>query len=74
MCVGGAGERRGVYRGLVRKLDGKRPLGRPRCRWEDNIKMDLQEVGCVGMDLIELAQDRGRWWAFVTAVMNLQVP
>ena len=54
------GERRGVYRVLVGKPEGKRPLGRPRRRWEDNIKMDLQEVGCGGMDLIELAQDRDR--------------
>ena len=52
------GERRGVYRDLVGKSEGKRPLGRPRHRWEDNIKMDLQEVGCRGMDWIELAQDR----------------
>jgi hypothetical protein len=52
----------------------KRPLGRPRRRWEDNIKMDLQEVGCGVVDWIELAQDRNRWWALVTAVMNLQVP
>jgi len=51
-----------------------RPLGRPRHRWEDNIKMDLQEVGCGGMDWIELAQDRERWQALVTAVMNLRVP
>ena len=52
---------------------GKRPLGRPRCRWED-IKMDLQEVGCGGMDWIKLAQDRDRWWTLVNAVMYLWVP
>ena len=51
-----------MYRVLVGKPEGKRPLGRPRCRWEDNIKTDLQEMGCGGMDWIELAQDRGRWW------------
>ena len=56
------------------KPEGKRPLGRPRHRWEDNIKMDLQEVGCGGMDLIELAQDRDRWWAIVNVEMNLRVP
>jgi len=55
------GERRGVYRDLVGKPEGKRPLGRPRCRWEDNIKMGIQEVGCGDMDWIELAQDRDRW-------------
>jgi len=55
------GERRGIYRVLVEKPEGKRPLGRPRRRWEDNIKRDLQEVGCGGMDWIELAQDRNRW-------------
>jgi len=54
-------EGRGVYRVLMGKPEGKRPLGRPRRRWEDNIKMDLQEVGCGGMDWIELAQDRDRW-------------
>ena len=54
--------------------EGKRPLGRPRPRWEDNIKMDVQEVGCEGMDWIELAQDRDRWRALVTVVMNLRVP
>jgi hypothetical protein len=64
------GERRGVYRVLVGKSGGKRPLGRPRCRWEDNINMDLQEVGCGGMDWIELAQDRDRWGALVNVVMN----
>jgi hypothetical protein len=57
----------------VGKPEGKRPLGRPRCRWED-IKMDLQEVGCSGMDWIGLAQDRDRWRALVNAVMNLRVP
>ena len=57
------GQGRGVYRVLVGKLEGKRPLRRPRLRWEDNIKMDLQEVGCGGMDWIELAQDRHRWLA-----------
>ena len=56
------------------KPEGKRPLGTPRLRWEDNIKMDLQEVGYGGMDWLELAQDRGRWRALVTAVMNLRVP
>ena len=68
------GERTGVYRVLVGKLEGKRPLGRPRRRWEDNIKMDLQEVRWAGMGWIELAQDRDRWQALVNAVMNLRVP
>jgi len=58
----------------VGKPEGKRPLGRPRRRWEDNIRIDFQEVGCGGMDWIELAQDRGRWRALVNAVMNLRVP
>jgi len=64
---------RGVYRFLVGKPEGRRPLVRPRRRWEDNIKMDLQEVGCGGMDWIELAQHRGKWRALVTAVMNHRV-
>jgi len=59
---------------LLGKHGGKRPLGRSRCRWEDNIKMDLQEVGCGGMDWIELAQDRDKWQALVNAVMNFWVP
>jgi hypothetical protein len=63
-----------VYGILVGKLEGKRILGRHRCRWEDNIKMDLKEVECEGMDWIELAQDRDRWLALVSAVMNLQFP
>ena len=67
-------ERRGVYRVLVGKPVGKRPLGRPTLRWEDNIKMDPQEVGCGAMDWIELAQDRDRWRALLNMVMNLRVP
>jgi hypothetical protein len=59
-----------VFRVLVGKPEGKRPMGRPRHRWEDNMKMDLQEVGCGGIDWIEMAQDRDRWWALVKAVMN----
>jgi len=66
--------KRSVYRVLVGKREGKRPLGRLRRRWQDNIKMDLWEVGCEGMDWIELAQDTDRWPALVNAVMNLQVP
>ena len=67
------GEGRGVHRVLVGKPEGKRPLGRPRRRWEDNIKMDLWEVGGV-REWMELAQDRDRWWSLVNRVMNLQVP
>jgi len=59
---------------LVGKSEGKKPLGRPRRRWEDNIKLCIQEVGCGGTDWIELAQDRDRWRAFVNAVMKIRVP
>jgi len=59
---------------LTGKSEGQKPLGRPRRRWEDNIKMDLQEVGCGGMDWIELAQNRDRWRALVNTVMNVRVP
>ena len=68
------GEERGVYRVLVGKPEGKRPPGRPRRRWVDNIRTDLQEVGYGYMDWIGLAQDRDRWRTFVSAVMNLRVP
>ena len=68
------GEERGVYRVLVGKPEGRRPLGRPRRRWVDNIRIDLQEVGCGYMDWIGLAQDRDRWRTLVSAVMNLRVP
>jgi hypothetical protein len=67
------GEERDVYRILVGKPERKRPLGRPRRRWEDNIRMDLQEVGCGGMDWIGLSQCRDRWREIVIAVMNLRV-
>ena len=67
-------ERRGIYRDLLEKRKGKRPLGKPRRRWKDNIKTDLQEVGYEGMNWIDLAQDMDRWRALVKAVMNLRVP
>ena len=68
------GEESGVYTVLVGKLEGRRPLGRPRRRWVDNIRMDLQEVGCGYMELIGLAQDRDSWQTLLSAVMNLRVP
>jgi len=74
MHVAHMGEERGVYRVLVGKLGGKRPLGRPRRRWVYNFRMALQEVGCGYMDWIGLAQDRDRWQTLVSAVMNLGVP
>jgi len=76
--MGGAcstyGQRKGVCRVLVWKPEGKRPLGRPKRGWEDNIKMGIHKVGCGGMDWIELAQSRDNWRALVNAVMNLRVP
>ena len=76
--MGGAcstyGESRGVYRVLVEKPEEKSLLGRPRRRWVDNFKMDLQEVECGDTDWIEVALGRDRWWALVNAVMNLRVP
>ena len=72
-ACGAYGEGRGLHRVLVGKPEGKRPLGRPRLRWEDNIKMDLREVGRRG-DWMELAQDRDRWRALVNTVMKLRVP
>jgi len=67
-------ERRGLNRVLVGRPEGNSPLGRPRRRWKDNIKTDLQEVGCGGMDWIDLAQDREKWWTLVNAVVKLRVP
>jgi len=68
------GESQGVYRVLVGKPEGKRPLGRPRHRWKDNIKIDLLEVGCEGMDWINVAKDRDKSRELVNAAMNLRVP
>jgi hypothetical protein len=68
------GEGRSVYRGLVGRPEGKRPLGRPRIRWVDNIKLDLREIGINGKNWIQLAQDRVQWRASVSTVMNLWVP
>jgi hypothetical protein len=67
------GEERKVYKVLVGKPEGRRPLGRPRLRWEDGIRMDLREIGSRGVDWIRLAQDRDQWRAVVSAVMNLRV-
>jgi hypothetical protein len=68
------GEKRNAYRIFVGQLEGKRPLGRPRRRWVDNIKMDLREIGWDGMDWIDLDQDRDQWRTLVNTVMNLRVP
>jgi hypothetical protein len=68
------GEGRGVYRVLIGRPEGKRPLGRPKHRWEDNIKMDLREIGIDGTNWIRLAEDRVQLWTFVSTVMNLRVP
>jgi hypothetical protein len=68
------GEMRNAYRMLVGKPEGKRPLGRSRCKWEDNIRMDLREIGWVGTDWIDLDQDRDQWRALVNTPMNLRVP
>jgi hypothetical protein len=68
------GEKRNAYRILVGKPEGKRPLGRPRRKWEGNIKMDVREIEWGGMDWIDLAQDRDQWRALVNTVMNLRVP
>ena len=67
-------EGRGVHKVLVGKPEGKRPLGRPRCRWNDNIKLNLQEMGGGCGDWMELAEDRDKWWALVSTVMNFRVP
>jgi hypothetical protein len=68
------GEKRNAYRIFVGKPEGRRPLGRPRRRWVDNIKMVLREIGCDGVDWVDVAQDRGHWRALVNTVMNLRVP
>jgi hypothetical protein len=73
-CVARMGEGRGVYRILVGRLEGKRPLERRRRRWEDNIRMDLMEMGIDGANWIQLAQDRVQWRACVSTIMNLRVP
>jgi hypothetical protein len=73
-CVQGIGEKRNAYRILVGNPEGKRPLERPRCRWVENIKIDLREIGWDGGDWIDLAQDRDQWGALVNVVMNLRVP
>jgi hypothetical protein len=65
---------RGVYRVVVGRPEGKRPLEKPRCRWEDNVKLDLREIGIDGANWIRLAQDSVQWWASVNTVMNLRVP
>jgi hypothetical protein len=65
---------RNAYNGLVGKPEGKRPLVRLRCRWEDNIAMDIREIGCGGVAWVHLVQDRNQWWTLVVPVMNLQVP
>jgi hypothetical protein len=72
--VAHVGKERGVYKVSVEKPEGKRPLGKPRRRWEDDIKMYLEEVGCWCMDWVELDQDRDRWRALVNAIMNFRVP
>ena len=74
VLVGFMGERRDICRVLVGNPEGMRPLGRLRLRWEDDLKMDFQELGCGGMDWVEMAQERGRWWAPVNVVLNLRVP
>jgi hypothetical protein len=67
-------EKRNAYRIVVGKINGKRPLGRPRCRWVNNIKMDLRNIGWDGMDWIDMAQDRDQWRALVNTIMNFRVP
>jgi hypothetical protein len=67
-------DKRGVKRVFVRKAEGKIPIGRTRRRWENNIKMDLKDVGCGGMDWICLSQNRDRWWTLVNGIINLRVP